>query len=806
MKIRIINIIILAVFAVGCIEEQIYIEPTPGKDVSFSANINKIETKTLYGVDSDDASSIKVKWVDGDLVQVYGASCSIKQAEYSIAATSSESNTPNEDNGQTEADSMNKTGSAGVQWGTDDSDFYAVYPSSAIKSFATDGTDAVKVKTSISSTQYNSFSKNSSGVWQGTPFDFSDKTMRMTDAIMYAVTPGVKNGTPVNLIFKPFSTVLKFKINSWVEASDGTTGSLGGKPEGKSVQLKSISITAPYAIAGDFDLSINKSGNASAIINDSYDTANNIVITPAEQVTWTYGEEIEFSVFTIPVAERSLADENWIVVIETTDGSRRFTLKPKAGNTNNKPTLIAGKIHKILVPGFPVKSAWEYNEENWIESIPRNVYLSELSLPGAWYSTDTNYQGDDIGLLSDTDNDGIDDGLTKLYNAGIRAFHIDSRLSIKAELNSDSFGNTYDSDDMNSLVLVCAGTETDNSTGGQITSIRMTVEDALVSLGKLVSTTENQDEFIEVILTVSDKPKTRNTLLSGTKVYGTVDPTMMLTAISEVLSKENVSKYIYPNQITPNTTIKDVLGKIVLKVNINATDAKIQELKSSGPMLISEGSMALTQYDDNTDIMLGKFNSENTVPMYWSNIYKKANEEGYMLFHYHQCQNTETSVTVDQRQSAIWEILKTAKDNYNADSHNALYQLGLGGWTDDNEEGKADIASKLSPFVNGIIEAMLNGSSYSFKDDSVDKMYPTPVGAVLMNFALKDQIVIDGGWFGSNKTYTFNSSDLIANIIELNGKCPMSRDENQPAWPTQTSPAGAPASNAAYAIVGDDAF
>ena len=803
MKIRIISIIILAFFVVGCIEEQVHVEPTPGKDVSFSANINKVGTKTLYGADSDNASAVKVKWVDGDLVQVYGTSCSIKQAEYSITATSSNNNTPNNDDGQTEADSMDKTGSAGVQWGTEDSDFYAVYPSSAVKSIATDGTDAIKVKTSISSTQYNSFSKNSSGVWQGTPFNFSDKTLRMTDAIMYAVAHNVENGEPVNFIFKPFSTVLKFKINSWVEASEG--GSLGGKPEGKSVQLKSISITAPYAIAGDFDLSINNSNSASAIINDSYNTARNIVITPAEQLTWTYGEQIEFSVFTIPVAGRSLADENWTVVIETTDGSRKFTLKPKQDNQNNKPMLAAGKIHKILVPGFPVKSAWEYNEENWIESIPRNVYLSELSLPGAWYSTDVNYQGSDIGLLSDEDENGIDDGLTNLYNAGIRAFHIDSRLSIKAGLDSDSFSNTYDSDDMNSLVLACAGTEKEHvefiAADGVMDEIGMTVEQALVSLGKLVSQVDNSDEFIEVILTVSDKPKT-----NSSKVYGSVDPTMMLTAISQVLAQGTVSQYIYPNQITPNTTVNDVLGKIVLKVNINATDAKIQALKSSGPMLISEGSMALTQYGNNSDIMLGKFNSKNTVPMYWSNIYKKANEEGYMLFHYHQCQNTETSVTVDQRQSAIWEILKTAKDNYNADSHNALYQLGLGGWTDDDEEGKADIASKLSPFVNGIIEAMLNGSSYSFNDDLIDKMYPTPVGAVLMNFALKDQIVIDGGWFGSDKTYTFNSSVLISNIIELNGKCPMSRDENQPAWPTQTSPAGAPANNAAYAIVGDDAF
>ena len=164
-----------------------------------------------------------------------------------------------------------------------------------------------------------------------------------------------------------------------------------------------------------------------------------------------------------------------------------------------------------------------------------------------------------------------------------------------------------------------------------------------------------------------------------------------------------------------------------------------------------------------------------------SNIYKDSGQDGYMIFHYHQCQDTETDNILTQRKTAIWEILKKAKANYNASAHNALYMLGIGGWTDDNAAGKADIAEELSPFVNTIIERMLNEQSYTFNNETFT-MYPTPVGAVLMNFALKDQYKISNS-YGSSTTYTMNSSTLIQNIINLNAKCPMSRDEDQPSWP-----------------------
>lgn len=769
MRHNIIYVLALAFFAVACFEDRFHTEPTPGDEVVFSAGLNSVKTKTLYGKDNFDSSQngIKVKWVDGDVVKIYGASCDRKQAEYSIVATAT--NTPNQDDGKTTADDMVRLGEAGVQWGTaSESEFYAVYPSSATQDFVTYN-DGVQVKTTIGSTQYNRFIKSSDNVWQGVPFDFSDKSMRMNNAIMYARTTAA-NGSSVDLDFNPYSTVLKFQIDSW--KTDGQ-GALGGSPEGKTVQIKSITITAPYAIAGDFDLRFPKSGKAvEAVLGTGYSTSKSIVITPAEQLTWAYGEKIEFSVFTIPITGRNLSDSGWTLKLETNDGAKTFMLKP---SSSSKTAFTEGKIHKLNVPGIPVATPWEPSNDSWIDAIPRNVYLSELSLPGAWYSTDENYQGSDIGLHRDSDKDGIDDGLAALYNAGIRAFHIDSRLSVKPGVR---ISDSYSMSDMSNLVLACAGTEVEGGIFNRnyLESIGMTVEDALNSLGQLISQDAGQGEFIEVILTVSNKPKT-----NGSREYGTVDPTMMLTAISNLVNQSNIKSYLYTDQITPKTVVNDVLGKIVLKVNVNATDATIRRINASGPMLVSEGSMAEIQYNENENIMLGTFNKDNTVSMHWSNIYKDSGQDGYMIFHYHQCQDTETSVTIGKRQTAIWEILKKAKANYDASAHNALYMLGIGGWTDDNAAGKADIAEELSPFVNTIIECMLNEQSYTFNNETYT-MYPTPVGAVLMNFALKDQYKISSS-YGSSTTYTMNSSVLIKNIINLNAKCPMSRDEDKPSWP-----------------------
>ena len=723
--------------------------PTPGEEVSLSASLNTPQTRTVYG--EEGTGSVKVKWVHDDLITVYGTTCSVNQADYRVKTYVKNNkgevteevmtSTPNTNaDGQSYADELVRTGASGVQWGDQSkSDFYAVYP--AVSGKITSANGGVTVPAKISSQQYNSFTLVD-GVLTGIPYHAGDRTYGK-DA-----TPTDENGNPktVDLNFKPFSTVLKFNIGSWY---GDTSSGLQSDQTGKTIKVNSITLTAPYNIAGNFNLSLNgETASAQA------GTTNKISIIPSEEIVWTYGQELEFSVFVIPVSGQTISN-NWKVTITANDGARTFSLKPKS-TTDNKAVIEAGKIHKLNVAGFPVAATWTYNPATWLTTVPRNVYISDISLPGAWYATDSGYQG---GTLA------------QQYAAGIRAFNIDCRLSIKAGLDSDSFGNSYSEEDYDDLVLACAGTEKEHVykiiveiADGVMESIGKTVSQAIQELGALVK--DKTDEYIEVILTVSQKPKTHSS-----KTYGTVDPKMVLRAITDLLNNdESIRGYLYGTNegeaITPQTTVGDVAGKIVVKVNMNTSAANIRSWDYEAPMLISEASMAP---EASGNVTAGNFTSINSSEMYWSNNFiTDPTASGYMQYHYHQCQNTTGSsgnASVANRKTAISDVLSKSYEIYNDNTHNSMFQLGIGGWTSDNDSGKTNLSGQLNPYVYGIVNSMLTGTAYE------GKVYnPAPVGAVLMNFA----------------TSTSNSTkELIKAIIDLNGKYFLNRDTTKPAWPSE---------------------
>lgn len=741
--------------------------PAPGKEVSLSASLSTPKTRTVYG--AEGAESIKVKWVHDDLITVYGTSCSVSQADYKVktyvkgddgkVTEDIMPSTPNTNaDGQSYADELVKTGASGVQWGNQSkSDFYAVYP--AISGNITSTSTGVTVPATISSQQYNSFSLVN-GILTGVPYNAENRTYGMDNAIMYAYTkdavPTDDNGNPktVDLNFKPFSTVMKFHISSWY---GDTSSGLQSDQTGKSIKVSSITLTAPYNIAGDFNLSLN-GGSASAQAG----TTNKISVIPSEEIVWTYGQALEFSAFVIPVSGQSIS-KDWKVTITANDGARTFSLTPKS-TEDNKAVIKAGMIHKLNVSGFPVAAIWEYTPATWLTTVPRNVYISDISLPGAWYATDSGYQG---GTLQDQ------------YNAGIRAFNIDCRLTLKPGVNVNNYGSNSVYADVEShatdgtLVLACTGTEEHSFTGWnpQITSIAKTVKSEIINLGELAKS--NPDEFIEVILTVAQKVKDNNYLTARHAYFGTVNAKMMMAAITQVLNDPDVKPYLYGandgEAITPNTTVADVCGKIVVKVNINTSDANIRSWKYAAPMLISEGSMAPSAGTAANYIVAGNFSSINSPAMYWSNNYIiDASDPGYMNYHYHQCQNTTGSSPnpdVPMRQTAVNNIITSSYGIYSNNTHDAMFQLGIGGWTADNDNGKTNLSSQLNPYVYGIINSMLTGTEYG------GQIYkPAPVGAVLMNFA----------------TSTANSTPaLIKAIIDLNGKYFLNRDTTKPAWPSE---------------------
>ena len=774
MRNKIYIIIGLICLLVSCIEEADINNavPTPGKEVKLSADLRTPQTRTLYGSEADDNTAVKVNWVNGDIISVYGTDCAVKQANYSVFVNKDA--TPNGD-GQNFADDLMKIGAAGVQWGSEpESDFYAVYPAST-GDIASDGTSVV-VPMTVETQQYNRFEVNGK-IIQGIPYDSDSQGLGMKNAIMYAYTraQATKEGKPqdVNLRFIPYSTVLKFSIPSWY---GDTTNDLETNQTGQSIIINSITLTAPENIAGDFLLTLTKTEvkengtvNYSATPLASEGNSKVITINPSSQLKWEFGYSLEFNVFVIPINDLILTKE-WTVSVNISDGtSKTFSLAPKlteadgANGKYNPAELVAGKIHKINVPsGFPVPAVWTYQPEAWIKDVPRNIYIADLSMPGAWYAGDLkNYQSSAT--------------LNQLYSAGVRAFHIDCLMC-----PDDASGGRFSGvKEIGERKLICAGTQ---SASGAL-SLNYTqgtyVEEVLGQISGLV----RDDEYVVVVLSIAEKPQTWSIGSLQTLTIGSVNPDEVIPAITTMLNsngkswnvfgyrdkdrltdengnllKDEKDNYIYKT-VNSNTTLNEVLKSMIVKINTNTTSLSSYTFPSAS--LVSFASMASdTDYNTNSDnidnLAYNYFASMQQAPLYWGNT------STGLTYYYHQAQKTRTSTTesassdntiptLKDRCEAITNIVQSSKEIYGKQTHDAWFQIATGGYNSSDADDKSTITSHLNDHLLELI------NEKTAEDAS-------PVGIVLMNDCLD---------------YT----TLIKAIIDLNGKYYLNRDKLQQSWP-----------------------
>ena len=619
MKRNLLYIMGVVCMMTSCIEEQNVIEivPTPGKDVLFSAELGTdAKTRTLYG--EDNTSAIKVNWVKDDLIAVFGEDCTNKQAEYSVDVEVDA--TPNGD-GQNYASDLVKTGAAGVQWGDDGvSDFYAVYPSTNAKFNTINNNGKVKVtsiSTSISSTQNYVFNNtiDDDGVWRGTNFSNDATNPSMQNAVMFAYTKDAtsvyynEDGTvytdedgntqpkSVDLHFKPFSTVFKFRF-------EGFSYDFGDAVTNQTVYVQSIVVTAPsdVKLAGDFDITnfANSGNTATASASTEGKTTTNTVtintILPAGGYLPVQADQaVEFNVFAIPQNYSMTTTTPWKVTINAsvagTNQSYTYTMIP---TVEGGYSIAAGQIHKLSIPAYTISTPPVWDPSKWMTQIPAPVYLSELSVPGAWYCMDEGYQN-------------ITDVAT-LYGAGIRAFNIDCRVTKRGDTNDGSMGieNPWDEakDYPDHAYLACAGTETET---GIIKWFGLNdgdyVSDVVKKICDLAQT--HKDEYVVIVFTFAEKPKT----ISRDK-YGSVRADYITEMLYEVLNRGGIKEYLYTG-VTKDTTIDDVLksGKnVIVKINhsnVNfATNTNPSFSMPEGHMA-SFGSMAMSGYIENgvTDIV-----------------------------------------------------------------------------------------------------------------------------------------------------------------------------------------------------------
>lgn len=658
----------LALLACSCQdEERGGAQPTPGQDVQFGATLEQSASRTVYGDRTDDA--FPIYWENGDEVIVSSPECAdnggVGNANYKVNVGNNTT--------QNYATSLDKTGDIGVRWGTNQTgNFYSFYPAS----HAELGRDYKTMTVTMPAQQDNNFVKG----------DGTQKIMvnpDMNACFMYACSTA-NAGNDVNLRYIPLSTAIRFTL----------TGPESGSPVG-------ISYVRIYAgdeiIDGSFTLEFSGTGKPTLSPQNgrNYVTMNAADSSTGGYLTLGPGESAELCAFLLIPSKMTITND-WYMEISTTDGEifKKSLGALEGGNT----TLVPGQVHYL--PNLPaLQQGGDWDAANWMANIQRNVYLSEISLPGSWNSVN-----DDCQHNGQKTNQQI---LEDQYKLGIRAFHLDTRWISNRDNGDD--------DNITGLGIADGG---NTYTVGGLNCMRENSATTFTAALKAITDQVKDNEYMVLICTFAQ----------GSYNYGNGQ---WRQAVSDACA--NNDKVFDGKNITPETVVGQVLGKVIVIVNTYTTGA-------------ISGSKCLFM---NMGITLGNdFSSSNYFekPLQYEN----RTNSGIMVYGTHAqiTSNGEDETpsdrgyapTLEERETKLNNILTWSKGNYDDLAnykHNAWMYLGLGGYVYHeyifgltHTEDYDDVAITLNGWIDRKIQDMPTSGYY-------------PVGIVLMNQVEDYGTVID---------------------------------------------------------------
>lgn len=736
---RIYNYILISALvfiAVGCINEGL--EPdTPsagnGNDVQFGLSFDELETRTIYG--SETSTGFPIYWSQGDKVLVGSPQCAVTSAEYEVTPVS----------GQSYADAMNKTGDGGVQWGSTDADFYSVYPS-ANASWSSMAKDNVTAKLNIASEQSANY------VLSDNVYIAAD----MQNVIMYAQTDNVTNGSTVNLKYKPYSTILEFELNigKIVDDQGNETSKYG------SAKIMSLTLTAPEgtAITGDFSLKFNGSDDPTISATGNNGNSIKMDFTTQPMLDET-NKTLKVKLAMIPISGVKI--NGWTFTVEYIDGNSTVATTKTKTLTIDKE-LKPGMIHKLKMPIFPTQeAAWDPEMGEWITTLYdyKNIYITELSLPGAWYAgapTGDGYQATN--------------SFATLWNEGVRAFAVECRSARQSIGFSDTSPNR--------VVISGTGSNSTGLIGGKyyyggtrISTVIKSIADQVASaVTKDASGTIIDGEFAVLVLSYAD---------GGEGGHRDQDHAYFINGIKSEIDEAGVSN-IYTGPVTANTTVYDVLGKLIIKVNVddNLTQSSyagdMNALLSYNPFMQQLPADTIVN-EDGTETSAVDYTKIRFSKMYWktwADTYKTfaTSNPSDFLWCFSSANrtqaNTGTNTTIPtyaQRQTALRGMMENSKELTETKKHNVWFYFNAGGtqttsMTDD-ETSATDFATTMNAWLYDLVKLKANGGTdtngvYGTAGAYVESD-PSPLGIVMFNQCTSD---------------TYYGPAIIEEIVHMNNK------------------------------------
>lgn len=685
--------------------------PTPGAEVKFGVSLNKNDvTRTIYGKENNNA--FPIYWVDGDKVLVTSPQClnGRNTAQYKVSVESDKQNY---------ATSLNKTGAVGVQWGQNPTaDFYSVYPAD---------------NASVQGTTFHLTMPNAQNDILKLGGRKSKAYADMNACFMGAVSKGVTNGSEVNLTYTPLSTAIRFTLRG-PSSAEGQTDS--------EVIISQVVLKADQPIAGDFTVDMS-TGTETPTVKPGEKKYNEITLYTHYAETGGYlmlglNDEVELNVFVIPY-ENLAVNDNWKLEVTTAQG-KVYTTPLKGSGAG---TLKPGKIHRFKgdLPNLPAPTT-DWDPSNWMVNVPRNVYLSEISIPGSWNSLNKDCQNVDIST-EETCKAAID----AQYKAGVRAFHIDTRWTPTSN-PLDILTNTFTSLDRPTIERLgtAVGGTTNNYKDKKLTrKNNLSFADALEYIASHVQ----PKEYMMVFCTLAQN--------SYEKTEGG-----WMQAVSDACAADD--RIIDARTISANTVVGDVLGKVIVIVNCAKDPSKIDNLPKGSKCLFTYTPLELDENRYKTqqwctgaiancaDASLNMFSAQAQImasPMDATSGYTVSGR-GYAPAWAERRQKTEN-------------ILKWSLDNFQKKEYahcDWLYN-GLGGYLCDSDgkevkDSQKEVAKELNQWIDGKMKLM------AAKPTGGQTPY-YPVGLVLMNYV-------------TDKTY---GVPVVKGILSHNNKFRKAHDPNK---------------------------
>ena len=744
----------VALLAVACQDDKPEVKvPTanPGDDVVFGAQVEEnAVSRTIYGDEvgkGTDHDYFDLFWLKDDQMFIASPQCMISTADYGVNPEAFKEGNDT----SAYAGKLLRVSEAGIQWGTaTTADFYSIYPqrSGNYKVTTADGYSAANPVFSLNMPNVQTC-KVAGNVPVMTTAD-------MYACFMYAKAMNeVRSNDPINLRYKPISTAIRFTI----KANEGV--STIAKIELTCTNQK---IAGPFTVnlSDETDLQVTPGANAvnTITIFASYASGSNLRLSN--------GQSIELNAFIIPQKNLKI-DENWSLKIYLSDGAiytKNLNGTATSGHTMN---LKPGKIHRL--PDLPQIKPGTWRNDNWMENIPRNVYLSEISIPGSWSSLNSNYQSG-INFISDqTDSQGK--VTLGQYSIGCRAFHLDTRY----RGNNSGSGTITD-------VGIANGTNSWSKDGKEV-MYESDTQNVQYYLNQIAQKSSDK-EYIIVYCTFglnSYRPTDRNWVQDVSTACGNITKVLDARSFNSTFyyNENDPETYKYKEmKLNQNTTVGDVLGKIIVVCGVD--DDEFSKLPSNSKCLFVKMSLTREKADypqnataaqtffttdelyycDGTPVGISFNNSITQITLTNTGLYDHGwgGEAAFIDRGYVPPFRARNAVT---NNILTWA---SAHASERMSNHNHWIFLGLGGYriltlaslgvlTQDSYN---DVTEDQNKVINDKLNAMAPaGGTPSYY----------PVGTCLINRLGND---------------TYGSQTLVTTILQLNSKFHMAYDPNKAAF------------------------